>query len=47
MLAATRLPVPIRDRLDAIAARKGLTRSALVAQVVTRYVEGYPLGDDD
>jgi len=45
--AGVRLDAPIRDRLDRIAASKGLTRGALLARIVTRYVESYPLDDVD
>jgi len=45
--AALRLPEPIRDRLDRIAEAKGITRSSLLAQIVTRYVATYPLEDVD
>lgn len=45
--AALRLSESIRDRLDLIAAAKGMTRSSLLEQIVTRYVETYPLEDLD
>lgn len=37
-----RIPDPLRDRLDAIAAAEGITRSALLVRIVRRYVETYP-----
>jgi predicted transcriptional regulator len=45
--AALRLSEPIRTRLDQIAAAKGITRSNLLEQIVTRWIERYPLDDDD
>jgi hypothetical protein len=43
---ATRIPEPIRDRADEIAASQGMSRSAWLARVVTRAVESYPLDED-
>lgn len=42
-----RIPVPLRDQLDAIAAREGMTRSALLVRIVRRYVDTYPLDEVD
>ncbi|MCL2611986.1 MAG: ribbon-helix-helix domain-containing protein [Nocardioidaceae bacterium] len=42
-----RLPLPVKDRLDAIAEREGITRSAILVRLVARYVESYPLEDVD
>lgn len=37
-----RIPEALRVELDAIAAREGATRSALLVRIVRRYVETYP-----
>lgn len=44
---ATRIPGPARDRLDEIAASKGLSRSALLARITASYIEAYPIEDVD
>jgi metal-responsive CopG/Arc/MetJ family transcriptional regulator len=42
-----RIPATLRDELDAIAAREGTTRTALLVRLVRRYVENYPLDEVD
>lgn len=42
-----RLPQALKDELTKIAEREGITRTALLVRVLSRYVESYPLGDVD
>lgn len=42
-----RLPHRLKADLTQIAAREGVSRSALVVRVLSRFVESYPLDDVD
>lgn len=42
---SAKVPEPIREELDRIADSENLSRSALLARVIARYVEQYPASD--
>lgn len=42
VLVGGKVPEPVRDQLDRIAASEGISRSALLARIIARYVEEYP-----
>lgn len=42
MPVTVKVPEGLRDELTQIAAREGMSRSALLARVLARYVERYP-----
>ena len=41
-----KVPEPVRDELDRIAASEGITRSALIARIIARYLEDYPADEN-
>lgn len=47
VLVSGKVPESMRDELDRIASSEGVTRSALLARIVARYLAEYPARESD